>query len=471
MKRRQFIYGMAAVGVPLLAQCGRTVGSGSAQPHIASQGGVLTATLTASRSRPLGSPQLTYNGGMPGPLLEAKAGDAVRITLHNQLDTPTNLHYHGLHLPPAVDDVFREVPPGEQYTYEFEIPQNHPAVTGWYHPHYHLRVADQVFGGLAGPFVVRGELDEIPEIQQAKETVLVLQDFAPGQALQPPHPLAQKWGREGATLLVNGQQNPVVDVPQNGLLRLRLINASSSRIYRLQLREHPWHLMATDRGAIAEPTELDELVLNPGERAELLVPGGREPGDYMIWSLPYDRGISEVKASMGAEAAGLVGIAEEMGERELVTLRCVDRDRATQVPLPKQLLPVEPLPEPQVTREFVLDHGLDVDAPATGFIINGESFRMGQVNTRAQLGQTEDWRIINRASIDHPFHLHTNRFQVISRNDQPEPLRAWKDTVGIRGYESVVLRVRFEDFTGLTVYHCHILDHEDQGMMGVLEIV
>ena len=155
----------------------------------------------------------------------------------------------------------------------------------------------------------------------------------------------------------------------------------------------------------------------------------------------------------------------------MVTLRCVDRDRATQVPLPKQLLPVEPLPEPQVTREFVLDHGLDADAPATGFIINGESFRMGQVNTRAQLGQTEDWRIINRASIDHPFHLHTNRFQVISRNDQPEPLRAWKDTVGIRGYESVVLRVRFEDFTGLTVYHCHILDHEDQGMMGVLEIV
>ncbi|MEO0878059.1 MAG: multicopper oxidase domain-containing protein, partial [Bacteroidota bacterium] len=106
----------------------------------------------------------------------------------------------------------------------------------------------------------------------------------------------------------------------------------------------------------------------------------------------------------------------------------------------------------------------------TGFIINGKSFKMGWVNTQVSLNTVEDWRIINKASMDHPFHLHTNRFQVLARNGQPESLRAWKDTVAIGSYETVTLRVKFEDFTGRSVYHCHILDHEDQGMMGIVEI-
>ncbi|MEO0759491.1 MAG: multicopper oxidase family protein [Cyanobacteria bacterium J06648_16] len=467
MKRRQLLkYAAATAAVPLLSRCSQT----PAANILTSRDGLLELSLTAAMQQGWGNPKLTYNEQMPGPILQARVGDTVRLTLNNQLDAPTNLHYHGLHLPPQVDDVFREVPAGESYTYEFQIPPNHPAVTGWYHPHYHLRVADQVFGGLAGAFVVRGELDEIPEIQQAEEAVLVLQDFAPGNALSTPHPLAQKWGREGSSLRINGQENPTIDLPQNGLLRLRLINASSSRIYRLELRSHPWYLMATDRGAISTPTELDQLILNPGERAELLVPGQREPGEYAIWSLPYDRGIAEVKASMGQEVENLMGVVEEK-QTVIATLRYQPTDRTEPLSLPQQLIPVEALPEPQVTREFILDHGLDADAPGSGFIINGESFKMGQVNTRVKLGQTEDWRIINKASIDHPFHLHTNPFQIIERNGQPEPLRAWKDVVGIKGYESVTLRVRFEDFTGITVYHCHILDHEDQGMMGVLEIV
>ena len=95
---------------------------------------------------------------------------------------------------------------------------------------------------------------------------------------------------------------------------------------------------------------------------------------------------------------------------------------------------------------------------------------MDQVNTQVRLNQTEDWRIINKASMDHPFHLHTNRFQVVERNGQPEPFLAWKDTVSIGSYETVTIRVRFKDYTGRSVYHCHILDHEDQGMMGIVEI-
>ncbi|MGD1867191.1 MAG: multicopper oxidase family protein [Phormidesmis sp.] len=481
MKRRQFNrylgQGLAAVGLsPLLTQCDRSDHRSSQSgrpyqslPRLTSQNGVLEASLTAqSQSQTIG---LSYSGHAPGPILEARPGDTVRLTLLNELDTSTNLHFHGLHISPEIDNVFREVAAGSSYTYEFQIPLSHPAITGWYHPHYHGLVAQQVFGGLAGPIIIRSDLDDIPEIQQAEEALLVLQDFDSALVKSPEilSPLAKRWGREGSILLASGQQNPIIEIPQKGLLRLRLINASASRIYQLQLRDHPWHLIATDRGAIAEPIELDTLSLSPGERAELLIPGQLDSGDYPILSLPYDRGVSEMIATMGDAAKQIPGLAMPQ-TTAIATLRYVPRQRTVALPLPKQLIPVESMRLPDATREFVLNHGNDASTNDTGFIINGKSFKVGRVNTQVSLNTVEDWRIINKASMDHPFHLHTNRFQVLERNGQPESLRAWKDTVAIGGYETVTLRVKFEDFIGRTVYHCHILDHEDQGMMGIVEI-
>ncbi|MEO1391138.1 MAG: multicopper oxidase family protein [Cyanobacteria bacterium J06634_6] len=484
MKRRQFNrylgQGLAAMGLgPLLTQCDRAQPlSGQsglpyqALPLLTSQNGVLEASLTAQwKVSGNARKQLSYNGHAPGPIIEARPGDTVRLTLTNELDSSTNLHFHGLHISPDIDNVFREVTAGGSYTYEFQIPDNHPAVTGWYHPHYHGLVAQQVFGGLAGPIIIRGDLDDIPEIQQAEEALLVLQDFDAALVESPEilSPLAKKWGREGVVLLANGQQNPIIELPQDGLLRLRLINASASRIYQLQLKNHPWHLMATDRGAIAEPTELETLSLSPGERAELLIPGQRQPGSYPILSLPYDRGIGDMLSAMGDAMQQMPGLAPSK-TTTLATLRYAARQRTVPVPLPKQLIPVASIATPVTTREFVLNHGNDASTKTAGFIINNQAFAMGRVDTQVSLNTVEDWHIINKASMDHPFHLHTNRFQVIERNGKPESLRAWKDTVAIGGYETVTLRVKFEDFTGRTVYHCHILDHEDQGMMGIVEI-
>lgn len=471
MDRRQFLRLFAATLItPALGQCSRQL---PVRQHLTSKDGLLELDLTAQSQKLAGrrDKMLAYNGQTPGPILEAKVGDTVRLTLHNRLDAPTNLHYHGLHISPEIDNVFREVPIGESYTYEFQIPNNHPAVTGWYHPHYHLNVAHQVFGGLAGPLLIRGDLDEIPEIQAAEEAVLILQDVGFDKTGIPltPDPLGRMWGREGKVLLVNGQQNPTVKLRQNGLLRLRLINASASRIYRLQLQEHPWFLMATDRGSIAEPTELGDLILSPGERAELLISGSRTPGTYKLMSLPYDRGTFEMMAAMGPAVNQVIGVAKPV-ERAIATLQYEKSDLTEALPLPQRLIPPEPLPEPDISRKFVLNHGIDPTAGSTGFIINDQSFVIGRVNTRVRLGAVEDWEIVNKASMDHPFHLHTNRFQVISRNGEAEALRAWKDTIAVGGYETVKIRVRFDDFTGTTVYHCHILDHEDQGMMGIIEI-
>ncbi len=137
---------------------------------------------TSERPVNLGGKQaylLAYNGQVPAPRLEAKAGDKVRIHLTNNLAQPTNIHYHGLHIPitGSADNVFLKIEPGEKLIYEFQIPPNHPSGTFWYHPHLHGLVAEQLFGGLAGLFIVRGELDEIPEIKAAQEEFLCCKTF------------------------------------------------------------------------------------------------------------------------------------------------------------------------------------------------------------------------------------------------------------------------------------------------------
>ena len=283
LNRRQFLVALSAstVGALYLTRQAfeQPVTSYPSSDHYVSKEGLLDVSLDARyRSVNLAGREArlySYNGSLPGPRLEVKPGDTVRIRFTNNLPDPTNLHYHGLHVSPSenADNAFLEVPPGETFTYEFTIPQNHPAGTFWYHPHRHGLVAKQVFGGLSGLLIVRGELDDIPEIQAAQEEFLVLKDFALGDDghIQPPNRMERMMqGREGSLVTVNGSVNPNFSIPEGGLLRLRLLNASSSRFYRLMLQDHPLYLIATDGGALGEPVELKELLLTPGERAEVL---------------------------------------------------------------------------------------------------------------------------------------------------------------------------------------------------------
>lgn len=487
MRRRQFLgLTAAAASLAMLPQCAARQGTSPGRARLVSQAGQLAFDLTAAAtSVSLAGRQaqlLSYNGQVPGPLLEAWAGDEMAIRFTNRLNAPTNLHYHGLHIPPTgqADNVFRAVQPGETAQYRFTLPPQHPSGLFWYHPHYHGRVAEQVFGGLAGPLIVRGALDEIPEIQAAQEEILVLQDFDLDQRrrVRSPMPMWRRWGRQGNLLTVNGDRAPQFQVPRQGLLRLRLLNASASRIYRLALENHPWYLIATDGGALAAPVELDELMLAPGERADVLVPGRRAPERYRLLSLPYDRGLMAMMGGMGpgmgpgmpghGHRGGMPG--DPMGNETTVLAHITyGETAAAPVSLPDRLIPVESLPTPARSRQFVLDHGMGAQ-PGQFFLINGQAFDPERIDMTVRLGQVEDWRLINRSGMDHPFHLHTNAFQVLRRNGTPEPYRAWKDVVNVRAYETVDVRVAFTDFPGKTVYHCHILDHEDQGMMGILDM-
>jgi FtsP/CotA-like multicopper oxidase with cupredoxin domain len=496
INRRQFFI-LSAAGAVTASVAHWAIAQSNKTPPASSKlyksaNGLLEVNLEAS-TRPVnlaGIPAylMSYNGQVPAPRLEAKAGDTVRIHFTNNLSQPTNLHYHGLHVPPTgnADNPFLSIEPGESLTYEFTILKNHPSGIFWYHPHHHGYVAEQVFAGLAGLLIVRGEFDEIPEIKAAKEEFLVLKDFeldASGRIL-PLNPMAMMLGREGQLLTVNAQVNPSISIAQGGLLRLRMLNASPSRFYRLSLENHPFYLIATDGVAIAAPVELEELLLAPGERAELLVRGDREPGQYRLLTLPYDRGgmgmMGRGTGMMGGQGMGsglgMMGNGSQTSSQVLATLTY--QGSVSPLPLPQQLIPVETLPEPETVRRFELSMAMGSgmgmgSSMGMRFTFNGQTFDMDRIDTSVKLNTIEDWELINinRDRLDHPFHLHINRFQVVSRNGQPEPYRAWKDTVLLRGGETVRIRIPFRDFAGKTVYHCHILDHEDLGMMGRLNIL
>ena len=470
MERRQFLqYAGSSVAAIALAQCTRSANQQRPQLPLVSADGSLTVDLTATEQKVNLAGQsaqlLAYNGQVPGPLWEVQAGDTVVVNFTNGLAQPTNLHFHGLHIPPTgnADNVFVSVPSGEQFRYEFAIAPTHPGGLFWYHPHHHGLVAEQLAGGLAGPLIVRGAVDEIPEIRAASETVLVLQDFDltwRGRRREPT-PIFRRWGRQGDLIAVNGDRAPAVTIPQRGLLRLRLLNASTSRIYRLRLENHPWHLIGMDGSTLAAPLALDDLILAPGNRADVLVAGDRDPGAYTLMSLPYDRGISDMMAAMEGDAVPRVDAATG------AIAQLQYGDATAEVSLPPTLLPSPVLAAPSRRREFVLDHGIDGEQ---AFLINGRGFAHDRVDTTVQLGTVEAWHIVNKAGMDHPFHLHTNAFQIVGRNGAPVPTPRWQDVVNIPAYESVDLLVPFADFAGKTVYHCHILDHEDQGMMGIIEM-
>ncbi len=222
------------------------------------------------------------------------------------------------------------------------------------------------------------------------------------------------------------------------------------------------------------PVEVSELLLSPGERAEVLIQGNQEPDQYRLLNLPYSRGQMGMMGGMmgrgrrgsGMMGRGMMGDRDQASPQVLATLTY--SGQVPQQPLPQQLIAVEVLPEPQNLRQFALNHGM-VPGQGMVFLINGKSFDPQRIDTEVELDTIEDWEITNTGVMDHPFHLHTNPFQVVARNGQPEPYHV-KDTVLIPTGETVRIRIPFKDYPGKTVYHCHILDHEELGMMGTIEM-
>jgi bilirubin oxidase len=426
-----------------------------AAPH------VVELTLTAAPARlslvPGGATDvLAYNGQVPGPTLEFREGDHVVIHFHNNLSEPTTIHWHGLHIPATSDgSPLNPVPPGGTYDYVFTLLPG-SAGTYWYHPHPDRRTGYQIAKGLYGALIIRADDDPLAGIP---EQLLVLADnrFLPGGEVDlplhdsPRGELDEENGREGDVLFVNGRIMPTLPIRSGEVQRWRIVNAAAARVYRLALAGHEFLQVGTDGGLFERPVPVTEIVLANSERVELLVRATGAPGSRAVLrTLPYDRYVPQTRP------------ADWNTPRDLLTLQYSDDAPVAPIALPERLRPVPALDTTQVTarRFLVLSQGL----------INGRTMDMHRVDVRGRLGATEIWQIENVVGMDHPFHLHGFQFQVLDRDGVREPFRAWKDVVNVRKHQTVRFIVRFDDYPGKWMYHCHILDHEDQGMMGILEV-
>jgi FtsP/CotA-like multicopper oxidase with cupredoxin domain len=387
----------------------------------------------------------TYGGSFPGKLMRVREGETVRLRFANRLSEVTNLHFHGLHVPPTgrADNSWLHVQPGETFAYEFEVPRG-SAGTYWYHPHAHGTLARQLWAGLSGPLVVDGPLEWMPELAAVDERIVLLRDLALDEQGRPAPHRVMDWheGKQGDLVLVNGAVQPVL-LARAGTVRLRLINASNARYFRLALApDQPLHLIATDGHYLEAPVALPEILLVPGERADVLIPAsGLRP--LTVRDLPYDRRTSHHSI-----------------ERTVLTI--LPRADAAPVALPQSLARVPELrPENAVAPRRIT---------MAMFFMNGRLFDPARVDDRARLGSLEHWQVENVGTMDHPFHLHTWYFQVLARNGRPEPFRAWRDMVNLKPGDRVDLMVPLADYQGRSLYHCHIAEHGDKGMMAVLQV-
>jgi bilirubin oxidase len=455
---------MRSIGIPVLRPVSILVllHATLASP-IAAQNATVEVTLTAAPGRLSLLPGSTtevyaYNGGIPGPTLEVREGDRVIVHFQNDLPEPTTVHWHGMHLPSDMDgSPYHPVAPGERHDYLFTV---HPGTAGtyWYHPHpSHGRTGYQVAKGLYGALIVRSAED--PLSHSVTEKLLILSDnrFLPDGSIDIPDPSSPEGrvdrenGREGNVLFVNGEVMPTLTIRSGEVQRWRVINASAARVYRLALPGHTFLHVGSDGGLFERPVEVEEILLSSAERVELLVRGTGPPsGRSVLQTLPYDRYVPQTRP------------ANWNRTRDLLTLQYTGEPPVAPVPLPEVLRPIPAL-DPALataTRVIVMNQGF----------LNGLTMDMGRVDENASLGVTEIWQLENVVGMDHPFHLHGFQFQVLERNGVPEPFPSWKDTVNVPKHETARFIVRYDHHPGKWMFHCHILDHEDNGMMGVLEV-
>ncbi|WFP75076.1 multicopper oxidase family protein [Mesorhizobium sp. WSM4906] len=417
-----------------------------------------TARFVADRDTPI----LAYNGMSPGPLIEVYEGDRVEITFANRIgDEPSTIHWHGMPVPADQDgNPMDPVAAGADRAYAFELPEG-SAGSYWYHPHPHGRTAEQVYRGLAGAFVVKAKADPVPAAYG--DTVLMFTDLRlAADGSMPDNTMNDLMnGRVGDHVLVNGQKNPKLTVAMGAKRRLRLYNATNARFLRLAFANAAMTVIGSDGGLLEKPVSADEILLSPAERVELVVAFDK-PGTASLTTLAYDRGW------MGPgrpEDAGLT----------LLTVDVSDAPADAMPPLPERLRPIAPLGQPTVNRRLVFTETMAMNATGMemGFLINGKAFDMKRVDIVAKAGETELWEIVNQADMDHPFHLHGTQFQVVERERDGKvskpPYLAWKDTVNVARGETVRLVTR-QERPGPRMYHCHILEHEQLGMMGIVDV-
>jgi blue copper oxidase len=387
-----------------------------------------------------------YNGSYLGPTLRAGRGEEVNIVVKNQLDEDTTLHWHGMHVPAEFDGGPHQViASGDSWNPRFTIDQT--AATLWYHPHLMGKTAEHVYRGLAGIFILDDEYSDslnIPQSYGVNDIPLILQDRdigRNGEFRYAPSMPDIMHGYKGNTLLVNGVEEPLFRIV-SGTYRFRILNGSNSSIHRISFSDNrTFSVIASDGGFLPRVVTIDSLLLSPGERFEILV--DFHSADKVTFDCEGD-GVSYTALNIETE-----------GEGEFFLH-------------PKQFN-YEPLKPGSnwISRNFLMEtQGMG------RFTINGAEMDMSKISFSVKKGQGEIWNIMNRGmgmmNLPHSFHVHDVQFTILSINgkDPPPLLQGPKDTILIPPGYSITIAFLFKDYTGIYMYHCHFLEHEDAGMMG-----
>ncbi|SEU18105.1 multicopper oxidase family protein [Stigmatella erecta] len=451
----------------------------------------------------------SYNGKLVGPVMEVRPGDTLKVLLKNQLpfkedmvgDHPhngphgsnvTNLHFHGMHVSPAgnSDNVMLSIGPNQQFEYEVKIPGDHPAGTHWYHAHKHGAVGIQLGSGMAGPLIVRGGIDGIEGIREARERILVLQQI-PYKMVTNPYDETQQanmveefaqlfeftWLSElvpqGRRVTINGETLPTFQMRPGEVERWRFIHAGIHFPFRLRLvREGgnpatesiPYYLIAMDGITTGRLDKVDETEMHPGYREDVLVQAvGRDgkplaQGTYLL--------VDEVEQNPQAKVLARIIVSGPPKKMKLPRPEMLARFAPFKPILDEELTSHTPQPA-----HFEVQMLQPPPTPVFKFLLNGIEFDAHAPPRLLTLGAVEEWLVTSTGVPEffpgHPFHIHTNPFQFTDAQGRI----VWKDTLFVPVGQQFRLRTRYKRYVGQFMLHCHIVSHEDEGMMELLEVV
>ena len=436
------------------------------------------------------TPTAGVNGPYLGPTLRLRRGEHVDLVVQNNLDEMTTMHWHGMHVPARMDGTpHQRIEPGESWTASFEVHQQ--AAPLWYHPHPHGATGRQVYRGVSGLMWIddeRSDALDLPKTYGVDDIPLVIQDreFDSDGAFR----FAVNQGAVyGNTILVNGTWSPFLRVEARRI-RFRLLNGSNARIYYIGFDDgREFHQIATDGGFLEAPLRTNRVILAPGERAEVLVDFG-DGAEVVLKSYPEAGLVETIGSYFGGIGTGnlqLLKIVPQPPSRHShglpERLNSVPRIDAAQAAKARPMIlagllqrgPGGPTgPGGQGGQGGQGGRGRRVGQ--LGIPINGKTMDMARIDEVVRLGDIEIWEVSNRGGQPHPFHVHLVQFQILDRNGRPPSAAelGWKDTVLVPPGDLVRIIMRFERYADPQVpymYHCHIMEHEDNGMMGQFLVV
>ncbi len=393
-----------------------------------------------------------FNKQLPGPELRANAGDTIVVRVTNNLKEPIMIHWHGLRIPASMDGtdaVQKPIGVGENFEYRFIVPD---AGTFWYHSHANETI--QMERGLYGALIVEDAGDPVTD----GEKVFLIDDMKLSKDNKFTSP---KWfvpriverhdGREGNTLLINGKENPVIEIHAGQTERWRFINSSSARYFVLHLGGKELKIIGTDGGLLEHPRTVTEVLITPGERIDIAAGPFNEGETFPVESLGYNR-MTFLKAK----------------RQKFATVNVVERKASIAI-IPEMLRRIVPLgaQDIAITRKVRLSVGPSLK-DGMAFLVNDDV----HVNDKpVMIGELQIWEVSNTSRMDHPFHLHGFFFQVIEENGKAPGYRSWKDTVNLPPRSKIKIAWMPDNRPGTWMYHCHIIEHHAAGMMANFEVI